>query len=125
MSYTKNTWTNGDTITAEKLNNMENGIANAGGTLIVGVTVTVEDFLETAIMDKTWQEIHDALAAGLRVITMQVIQEPDYSMVVQDAIYQAYFDNEYYVYVDRRGGGESEFYTDSPSGYPSYSEEPS
>lgn len=31
MSYTKNTWANGDIITAAKLNNMENGIADAGG----------------------------------------------------------------------------------------------
>lgn len=31
MTYTKNTWANGDVITAAKLNNMEDGIANAGG----------------------------------------------------------------------------------------------
>lgn len=31
MTYTPNTWTTGDTITAAKLNNMEDGIANAGG----------------------------------------------------------------------------------------------
>ena len=31
MSYTKNTWANGDVITAAKLNNMEDGIAGAGG----------------------------------------------------------------------------------------------
>lgn len=30
MSYTPNTWQNGDIISAEKLNNMEQGIANAG-----------------------------------------------------------------------------------------------
>lgn len=30
MSYTPTTWTNGDTITAEKLNKMEQGIAGAG-----------------------------------------------------------------------------------------------
>ena len=29
MSYTKNTWANGDTITATKLNSMETGIYNA------------------------------------------------------------------------------------------------
>ena len=28
MSYEKQTWTTGDTITAEKLNHMENGIEN-------------------------------------------------------------------------------------------------
>ena len=31
MSYTPTTWTNGDTITAAKLNKMEQGIADAGG----------------------------------------------------------------------------------------------
>ena len=31
MTYTKNTWANGDVITAAKLNNMEDGIATAGG----------------------------------------------------------------------------------------------
>lgn len=29
MSYEKNTWSNGDIITAEKLNNIENGVAEA------------------------------------------------------------------------------------------------
>lgn len=31
MAYNKTTWANGDVITAEKLNKMEDGIANAGG----------------------------------------------------------------------------------------------
>ena len=31
MSYTPTTWQTGDTITATKLNKIENGIANAGG----------------------------------------------------------------------------------------------
>jgi len=31
MSYTPTTWTNGDTITAAKLNKMEQGIAEGGG----------------------------------------------------------------------------------------------
>lgn len=31
MSYEKQTWSNGDTITAEKLNYMENGISGGGG----------------------------------------------------------------------------------------------
>ena len=57
MSYTKNTWANGDTITAAKLNNMENGIEAAeqsgGGYDIVFVcdkdvanasTITYSDF---------------------------------------------------------------------------------
>lgn len=31
MSYVKNTWTEGDVITAEKLNNIENGVSEVGG----------------------------------------------------------------------------------------------
>ena len=121
MSYTKTTWVNGDTITAEKLNNMENGIANAGGTLIVGVTVTVEDELEAASMDKTWQEIHDALAAGLRVIV--IYSNPNYSEIVQEAINHVYFEDGDGYYVN--AGGGMDYYTNSASGYPSFREEPS
>ena len=31
MAYTPTTWNNGDIITAEKLNKIENGVAQAGG----------------------------------------------------------------------------------------------
>ena len=31
MSYTKHTWEHGEVITAQKLNNIEEGIINAGG----------------------------------------------------------------------------------------------
>ena len=33
MSYEKTTWQNGDVITAEKLNNLENGVENAGNSI--------------------------------------------------------------------------------------------
>lgn len=35
MSYTKNTWSNGDVITAEKLNNMETGIDSVTPDMII------------------------------------------------------------------------------------------
>lgn len=66
MSYTPTQWNTGDTITASALNKIENGIANAGGgggamivtsSLVNGVT----------IMDKTVQEIYDALMSGTPV----------------------------------------------------------
>ena len=31
MAYTPTTWVTGDTVTATKMNKIENGIANAGG----------------------------------------------------------------------------------------------
>lgn len=56
MAYTKNTWTDGDIVTSEKLNHMEDGIANAGGIMVINDT--------DGTLDKTWQEIHDAMAQG-------------------------------------------------------------
>lgn len=51
MSYTPNTWKSGDVVTSAKLNNMEQGIANAGAMI-------AHDNSDT--LDKTWQEVHDA-----------------------------------------------------------------
>lgn len=59
MSYEKNEWQTGDTITAEKLNNMEDGIADGGVALVVGVTADGS----TGTLTNTWQEIHDAKMA--------------------------------------------------------------
>lgn len=61
MAYSKTTWANGDVITAAKLNNMENGIADASAVMIISV-----DGNDT--LDKTWQEIHDAVMAGVPVV---------------------------------------------------------
>ena len=58
MAYSPTTWQTGDTVTAEKLNNIEQGIANAGGAFLV----PSEDNAYT--LGKTWKEIYDALQAG-------------------------------------------------------------
>ena len=60
MSYTPTSWSTGDTITAAAMNKIENGIANAGGALICSSTIV--DGVYT--LDKTAQEIYDALLAG-------------------------------------------------------------
>ena len=59
MSYTKQTWTRGDIITAEKLNHMEDGIAS-GGVFIIEETVSDN----THTLNKTWNEIYNAVASG-------------------------------------------------------------
>lgn len=58
MSYTPTNWATGDTITAEKLNKLEQGVASAGSVLIL------TDTNET--LDKTWQEIYDAPFAVIK-----------------------------------------------------------
>ena len=63
MSYTPTTWNTGDTITATKLNKIENGIANAGSAMIV----TSSEVNGAQTMDKTAQEIYDAFLSGTPV----------------------------------------------------------
>ena len=58
MAYEKTTWQTGDTITAEKLNNIEQGIVAASGL----VTATVDD--TTVTLDKTGNDIETMVAAG-------------------------------------------------------------
>lgn len=60
MAYTPTVWQNGDVITAEKLNNIENGIENSNSTLIV-----TED--SEYALDKTYTEIKTAINNGTPV----------------------------------------------------------
>lgn len=62
MAYTPTNWQTGDTITAEKLNKMEQGIASTGGAVQVGYTFSTAD--GTLTFDKTWQELYNSMAAG-------------------------------------------------------------
>lgn len=65
MSYTPTTWNTGDTITASALNKIENGIANAGGVLVCNSSYSQD--VNNYVLDKTVQEIYDALLAGTPV----------------------------------------------------------
>ena len=69
MSYTKQNWQSGDTITANKLNHMEDGIADGGGGGgVVVVHITEED--DVATLDKTWNELQELLSSGALVATL-------------------------------------------------------
>lgn len=70
MPYVEHTWTNGETITAAKMNNIEEGIAEAaqsggGGALIVNSSYS--SAVGNYVLDKTAQEIYDALLSGTPV----------------------------------------------------------
>lgn len=65
MSYTPTNWQTGDTITAEKLNNMEGGIENANEPFVITFTPTAQDLSGT--MDKTVAEINAAYEAGQKI----------------------------------------------------------
>lgn len=65
MSYEKQTWATGDTITETKLNHMEDGIATGGGVLVVNLD------MQTMALDHTWQEVFDAPMAVLPFATSE------------------------------------------------------
>ena len=65
MAYTKQNWENGDVITADKLNHMEDGIAEGGsGGGIFVVNFTYDEQVGKYTADKTIQEIETATLSG-------------------------------------------------------------
>ena len=117
MAYEKQTWVTGEVITKEKLNHMEDGIADSGGAIIV------EQNEETAL-NYTWEEIKDFLSekkslyiyAETELIDdgLQVTFEPICSVkkVASGGEIQEY---QFYVYTPTRY-----FMTTVANGYPVY-----
>lgn len=107
MSYEPTNWKSGDTVTSAKLNKMEQGIANAGGVLIVGATI-VESSL---VLDKTWQEISDADFAVLRMSFAEddIVRVPVSETLIAGSTYTVNVYN---------AGELMAFTTDSADGYP-------
>lgn len=60
MSYEKQTWATGDIVTSSKLNHMEDGIAGAGGGLVLALSMSEQSITG----DHTFGEIKAALSAG-------------------------------------------------------------
>lgn len=72
MSYNKTTWTDGDVITAEKLNNIENGIVNIESEgvpiAIVDVVAAVDAGDYDAQSDATYEQLTSLFNEGKIVI---------------------------------------------------------
>lgn len=118
MAYTKQTWTKGDVITAQKLNNIENGIESAekGNTVIINFTVgepnqnpngpsgQVLYDIETA--DKTPQEVYELMEQGYNCIAKVSINIADsvdtyylqfkYTVIQEDNFDFIYADSMFY-----------------------------
>ena len=82
MSYEKTTWETGDIVTAEKLNNLENGVASANGgsgVFVVNVTETYDEEMETTILthDADINDIMNAWYDGKLIKTVDVVVDLD------------------------------------------------
>lgn len=70
MAYVKTTWHIGDVITAEKLNNIENGLGALQPLIVTKTEISAEQAeqpkkkISQYQLDKTFEEIYDALIAG-------------------------------------------------------------
>lgn len=66
MSYTPHTWQTGETVTAEKLNALEQGVASGGGAPVMRINAVIDWSGETptATVDKTFAEIKAHLDGG-------------------------------------------------------------
>ena len=68
MAYTPTEWKNGDVITAEKLNKIENGIKDIPNDDFY-ITIT---YINEVTMDKTFEEITEAYTQGKRLLVKLV-----------------------------------------------------
>jgi hypothetical protein len=56
MSYTPTEWKTGDIVSSQRLNKLEEGVKDAYEVMVINNT--------GGVLDKTWQEIHDAMDQG-------------------------------------------------------------
>lgn len=72
MAYNKNVWQNGDVITAEKLNNLEDGVASFDGEGNERFIITFTQNEGTCSADKTLTEISNAWSDGKEIFGAKV-----------------------------------------------------
>ena len=117
MAYTPTEWECGDVVTAEKLNNIEEGIQEAlesggGG----AEPLVVHEDGDTYTLDKTWQEIYDAYPN----VAIYTAASDGVSAYTKSLITEVKYDHgEYSVKSSHEG---DRYATDDADGYPVYIE---
>ena len=96
MAYIPTEWKCGDTITAEKLNNLEDGVQEAleccgGGAEPLIIRKDHVDGSAT-YYDKTWQEVHDAMGNGTPVAVLDDLNRAGVQGYKMEYFYQIYVD---------------------------------
>lgn len=113
MAYTKQTWNNGDIITADKLNHIEDGVEKNLEPLIVNCS---DDGNSNTVFDKTFAEVRDAYFSGRAVLCGgSGVNSAFYSVMG----FYAGSDNAYQITV-ANGIYPVIYTTDSENGYPSH-----
>lgn len=106
MAYEPTVWKSGDVVTSAKLNNMEQGIANAGAMIVHDNNGT---------LDKTWQEIHDAAPF------VTIIMGESGNLTIMPLFGIAEYDGAFALlcgFLDMDGANGRMYFATSASGYP-------
>lgn len=82
--YVPHEWDCDELITAEALNRIEQGIANAGGGLAIRF---VEETDDKRITDTTWNQVNEAMLNGKMVLLL----EPKYTSAAKLMGYECYY----------------------------------
>ena len=118
MAYEKQNWECGQVITADKLNHMEDGIANAGGDCDCGVVhiITPEnpECQDQAALDKTYNEILSAIHSGQAVMFVGELE--DEIMFLKPTYMGLTPGDAYGINLANSDGIESTFVSDSADG---------
>jgi len=82
MAYVRQAWKTGDIITAEKLNNIEDGIVT-NKNFIIKSTISYDD--GTIVLDKTFEEIVVAVRNNglVPIITMKITNGPRLANIIR------------------------------------------
>lgn len=125
MTYQKTNWAMGDTITAEKLNNMENGIENAnssgGGALIVHPTGSGAgknskggiESVDIAGIDKSYNELKAALDESKTVMLLVPYLEDGLNCT--GIFYLSWLNDEYFAsFTNIRSYTNIDFFSEDP-----------
>lgn len=104
MAYTKNTWNTGDIVSSQKLNHMEDGVAAAYEVMVINDT--------DGTLDKTWQEIYDAMAQGKLCVVRADLRKPGEGISANLAS-QVYINEGKYAV----GDGNNMYFASSATGY--------
>ena len=108
MTYIKNNWKIGDTITADKLNNIENGIYNFNNNSFFYLDIN------NNTLNKTWNEINNA------VLSNKIMSVNSGNNNYQPARIIIYSENGTYKVYIRTSLDANYYEISNPDGYPTY-----
>ncbi|MEE1348442.1 MAG: hypothetical protein U0K36_11285 [Bacteroidales bacterium] len=103
MSYTPTEWKTGDIVSSQRLNKLEEGVKDAYEVMVINNNDNT--------LDKTWQEIFDAIGAGKLCVVRQIDATRRTSAIVTLV---SNSDNEYVV----NTSSDETFNASSSTGYP-------